>query len=212
MSNHDHLVQALRDIIGMCRTSDPVVAGIKRIAEDALPVLTGEAYTAEVNREMERIYAIPESETMIDPADTANACESGMTPTEFVEMLGRKFELTRKDEVGLKVEPKPKEDETAAARAFLEKFPGSIVNDGCLQDMACPKCGEREVLHITATSVFQVYDEGTDDHEDVEWDGDSHCCCRECGHEGKVKDFQIPFLDAEIEARTNAEKKGGETQ
>lgn len=33
-----HLQQALRDIIGMCRTSDPTILGIKQIAEDALPI------------------------------------------------------------------------------------------------------------------------------------------------------------------------------
>jgi hypothetical protein len=35
-----------------------------------------------------------------------------------------------------------------------------------------------------------VYDEGTDEYGDVEWEDDSYCRCHKCDHTGVVKDFQ----------------------
>lgn len=59
------------------------------------------------------------------------------------------------------------------------------MNDNCLEGRHCPKCFQSERFKITATSVFELFDDGTGDHEDVEYDEDSYTRCTECGWEGK---------------------------
>ncbi len=66
-----------------------------------------------------------------------------------------------------------------------------MANENCLEGMACPKCKGEEPFKIVVTTWMVVYDNGTDEHEDTEWDDDSPCVCVECGYAGKVKDFQI---------------------
>ena len=65
-------------------------------------------------------------------------------------------------------------------------------NSNCLEGMACPKCKSEEPFRIEMKSMIKIYDEGTDHHEDTEWDENSYCECCECDYHGKVKDFQIP--------------------
>lgn len=91
------------------------------------------------------------------------------------------------------------------AEQYIEKFGKRIdageipVRENCLQDMACPECGQRGPLRIAATIVATVFDDGTDrDESDCEWDGKSRCSCEDCGHEGTVDDFTIEGLDDEL--------------
>lgn len=64
--------------------------------------------------------------------------------------------------------------------------PTSMDNDptNCLEARACPRCGQNEHFRITATSVFDLYDEGTSDHYDVEYDDDSPVRCPVCDWRG----------------------------
>jgi hypothetical protein len=57
--------------------------------------------------------------------------------------------------------------------------------------MACPnpECRSEGPFRIVCTSTFLVYDDGTDEHEDVQWDGESSCTCVMCGEGGRVQDF-----------------------
>jgi hypothetical protein len=70
-----------------------------------------------------------------------------------------------------------------------------MTNTNILEGMHCPQCGSDGPFKISATSLFTVYDDGTD-HEDVEWDDDSSCACDTCDHSGTVKDFTIKETEA----------------
>jgi hypothetical protein len=66
-----------------------------------------------------------------------------------------------------------------------------MANVNILEGMRCPECKSDGPFKIQAKSIFTVYDEGTEDHEDVEWEDDSDCQCIECDHAGTVKDYTI---------------------
>lgn len=67
------------------------------------------------------------------------------------------------------------------------------MNTNCLEGVRCPRCGQEDEFRILGTSVFQVVDDGTIGHGDVEWDDDSHTLCpkHECEFEGPLREFQI---------------------
>lgn len=65
-----------------------------------------------------------------------------------------------------------------------------MANSNCLDGFQCPKCGSLEPFTICAQVMCTVYDEGTDEYGDVEWEDDSYCRCHKCDHTGVVKDFQ----------------------
>jgi hypothetical protein len=68
-------------------------------------------------------------------------------------------------------------------------------NENCLAGMRCPECKSDGPFQIAGTATFLVFDDGTDDYFDPEWDAESACQCRECKHIGTVKDFQIEDED-----------------
>lgn len=86
------------------------------------------------------------------------------------------------------------------ARQFLAQFPDSPLNQGCLENIACPACGQRERFRIEFTGTAQVYDDGSEDDGDHEWTGRSAITCDgpRCAHGGRVRDFTFPGLDALI--------------
>jgi hypothetical protein len=87
------------------------------------------------------------------------------------------------------------------AQKHLARFPESNIKENCLFDMACPKCGQRNKLRITATIIAIVSDDGTDrDWSDCEWENNSPCECCSCSHSGTVQDFTIEGLDEELRA------------
>jgi hypothetical protein len=62
-------------------------------------------------------------------------------------------------------------------------------NRNCLEGMKCvnPKCTDPYgPFDIQCTSVFTVYDDGADEHQDVEWDKDSWAMCQNCQTEATV--------------------------
>ncbi len=59
------------------------------------------------------------------------------------------------------------------------------MNTNCLENRACPKCGQTEHFDVVATSVFRLLDSGTDHHRDVEYGEDSATECPDCGWHGK---------------------------
>lgn len=82
----------------------------------------------------------------------------------------------------------------AAARKFADNFPDADINENCLEDIACAKCGTRDGFKIGFNGTCQVNDDGSDDVGDHEWDGVSSCVCT-CGEGGTVDDFTIKGLD-----------------
>jgi hypothetical protein len=65
-----------------------------------------------------------------------------------------------------------------------------MTNSNCLENIRCPDCGNEESFRIAGTALFTVTDDGTEDHGDVEWDGDSHAECTLCHMQGVLKDFE----------------------
>jgi Zn ribbon nucleic-acid-binding protein len=65
------------------------------------------------------------------------------------------------------------------------------MNENCLEGLRCPNCKQEDVLQIAGTSLFRVVDDGTESHEDVEWDDASFTRCPTCGFQGKLVDFRI---------------------
>ncbi len=92
-------------------------------------------------------------------------------------------------------------DKLSRLDALLLKFPDLEMkgDDDHLNDKVCPECGNRDELRIRASSVFTVVGQGTDDHEDVEWDADSFTACPNCQHEGKLQDFTYAGLDDRLD-------------
>ena len=66
-------------------------------------------------------------------------------------------------------------------------------NVNCLEGLKCPECGNDDRLIIHGCSAFEVTDEGTTRHWDVEYDDDSHAVCpnHDCDFEGKLGEFRI---------------------
>ena len=65
------------------------------------------------------------------------------------------------------------------------------MNTNCLEGIRCPECGQEDEFRIEGRTVFEVTDDGTGDHGDVEWDEDSYVLCPSCEFEGKLGHFQI---------------------
>lgn len=59
-------------------------------------------------------------------------------------------------------------------------------NTNCLENMACPQCGQREQFCIQVTTLATVVDNGIMDTGDNSWDDDSYAQCDECGWTGTV--------------------------
>jgi len=62
-------------------------------------------------------------------------------------------------------------------------------NKNCLGGMKCvnPKCGDPYgPFEIQCTTVFEVFDDGTEDHQDVEWEDKSWAMCMQCQTESTV--------------------------
>lgn len=65
-------------------------------------------------------------------------------------------------------------------------------NSNCLQGMVCPECGSEGSFDIMVSRVEEVSDDGTDcGGGDTEWDDRSYCRCRNCGNEGRVRNFTL---------------------
>lgn len=62
-------------------------------------------------------------------------------------------------------------------------------NENCLQGYACPKCGNHETLWVEATTMIELSDMGTGDHEDIVWDDKSQMECRLCNTGGSAGVF-----------------------
>lgn len=63
-------------------------------------------------------------------------------------------------------------------------------NTNCLEGMECPECKSNGPFKIAATALFTLYDDGTDEFGDLEYDDGSYCECPQCGFDGIVDDFK----------------------
>lgn len=81
------------------------------------------------------------------------------------------------------------------ASRFKKLYPDIPRNTNCLRDMACFQCGNRESFSIIAKSNFIIFDDGTSEFGDVEYEADALMACRGCGKTGILNDFIIARLD-----------------
>jgi hypothetical protein len=65
------------------------------------------------------------------------------------------------------------------------------MNDNCLENRACPKCGEDDRLRVAAQTMFEITDAGCDFHGDVEYDEDSYAECTSCDWTGTWAETDI---------------------
>jgi hypothetical protein len=64
-----------------------------------------------------------------------------------------------------------------------------MTNTNCLEGMQCPQCKSFEPFNIEVKTMIKVFDSGTGDHGNTDWDEDSLCECCECDFSGTVADF-----------------------
>jgi hypothetical protein len=87
------------------------------------------------------------------------------------------------------------------AKQWLKKFPTEESRThSLLENIGCPKCGQREWFKMSFTGTCEVYDDSSIDIGDHEWNNKSSCSCR-CGHHGTVGDFTFKGLDALIDQK-----------
>ena len=66
----------------------------------------------------------------------------------------------------------------------------SSKNSNCLEGIECPRCGSQGPFRIACTSIADVEDDGTGDHESIEWNDHSYCECKHCHAFGIVLHFR----------------------
>ena len=62
-------------------------------------------------------------------------------------------------------------------------------NNNCLEGMKCSNCGYEDNFLIRGTATFDVYDSGSSEFTELEWERDSFCKCRSCNYHGLVREF-----------------------
>ena len=72
-------------------------------------------------------------------------------------------------------------------------------NTNCLTGFSCPACDGEGPFLIEAKSTFEMHDDGSSEHKDVEFDIDSPCACSGCGYPGFVRDFRLNTKQLEFE-------------
>jgi hypothetical protein len=66
-----------------------------------------------------------------------------------------------------------------------------MTNTNCLEDIACPACGNDSMLYIAVRTLAVVTDDGAETYGDMEWDGDSYAECPECRRSGTLAGFRV---------------------
>ena len=61
-------------------------------------------------------------------------------------------------------------------------------NTNCLEDRACPSCGQSDKLKVDVRTLMELTDEGTGYHGDTEYGDDAYCECPQCGWHGSWGD------------------------
>jgi hypothetical protein len=63
-------------------------------------------------------------------------------------------------------------------------------NENCLVGMQCPKCEQCESFGISVRTIVEMFDNGSGDHQDLEYDDDDWAECTSCNYEGTVGTFK----------------------
>lgn len=76
------------------------------------------------------------------------------------------------------------------------------LNENCLDGIWCPLCGSTGPFDIRGSGWMTVCDDGVHRIEEVDWEDDSRCICRDCHHQGVVSDFQAPRAHGAADRKT----------
>lgn len=76
--------------------------------------------------------------------------------------------------------------EADAVAEYVKAYPR---NENCLEGFHCPRCGGEDRFRVAMTADIELFDDGTGDHGDTDWDASSYCECLACHHAGVVADF-----------------------
>jgi len=91
---------------------------------------------------------------------------------------------------------------TLTVEEFMAKFPNSTLNEGCLEDVACSNCGNREMFRVFVVQIASLCDSGVEEYEgDAEYDDTNSTRCPDCDADGLMGDFTIDGLDAYIRSK-----------
>lgn len=66
-----------------------------------------------------------------------------------------------------------------------------MVNDNCLEGIACPHCGNDSRVYIEVTTLAVVTDDGAETYGDMAWDEGSYAECPACHYCGRLKEFRV---------------------
>jgi hypothetical protein len=78
-----------------------------------------------------------------------------------------------------------------------------MANSNCLIGMRCPSCKQEDRFSIIGSSVFEMYDDGSEGHGDIEYDETAFCACPNCDWEGTIGDAKA-LTDEEKERLVRA--------
>lgn len=63
-------------------------------------------------------------------------------------------------------------------------------NSNCLIGMRCPQCRQVDRFYITGSSLFEMMDDGSVSHNDIEYGDDAYCRCPDCDWTGTVNELR----------------------
>jgi hypothetical protein len=66
--------------------------------------------------------------------------------------------------------------------------------------LACPKCGQAQLLKIAISSDASVTAQGVDSGDHPFWDDDNRCWCPACEFIGTVAHFSVPCAKTAVNA------------
>lgn len=59
-------------------------------------------------------------------------------------------------------------------------------NVNCLEGWQCPNCGSYGPFNVACETIVRLWDDGSDQVGDLDFDEDSWAGCVACGHDGTV--------------------------
>jgi hypothetical protein len=67
-----------------------------------------------------------------------------------------------------------------------------MTNTNCLEGLQCPECASDGPMWMTVVARFLMYDDGAEEHEDIELSDTGLCECAKCGYTDRADRFRVP--------------------
>lgn len=69
-------------------------------------------------------------------------------------------------------------------------------NEGCLEGYECPRCGQHQKLYVRMITRIELFDDGTGDYTDPEFDDKSEATCSQCKFNAKLARFRLAMASS----------------